>query len=123
MTQETVLVEAGQRAPAGLRRVRIAARLLDDAVGVPFTDRRVGLDSLLGLLPVGGDAVGALLSLYVILEGYRLGVGRRVLARMAGNVALDFVIGLLPVVGDVFDAFWKANQRNVALIEAHHAER
>jgi hypothetical protein len=103
-----------------LARVRVVARLLDDAVRVPFTRRRVGLDSLLGLLPVGGDAVGALLSLYVVVEAYRLGASRRVLARMLGNLALDFVVGVVPVVGDVFDAVWKANQRNVALLEDHY---
>lgn len=106
--------------PAGLGRVRIAARLLDEAVRVPYTDRRVGLDALLGLLPIGGDAVGALLSLYLVVEGYRLRVRRGVLARMVGNVLLDFVLGLTPVVGDAVDAAWNANRRNLALVEEHH---
>ncbi len=108
-----------QESDAGLDRVRLVAWLLDDAVRVPFTRRRVGLDALLGLLPLGGDAVGSVLSLYVVLEGYRQGVSRRVLARMLGNVALDLVVGSLPVVGDAFDAVWKANARNRDLLEAH----
>ena len=107
------------REPAGLRRVRIAAELLDDAVRVPFTDRRVGLDGLLGLLPLGGDALGAVLSLYVVVEGYRLGVPWRVLARMLGNVAVDTLLGTLPLAGDAFDVLWRANRRNVDLIETH----
>jgi len=112
--------EGGPRASTpGVERVRLVSWLLDDAVRVPFTDRRVGLDALLGLLPLGGDAVGGVLSLYVVLEGYRQGVSRRVLARMVGNVVLDLLVGSVPVVGDVFDAAWKANARNRDLLEAH----
>ncbi len=118
--EETESATVDGRAPAGLRRVRVVTRLLDSAVRVPFTRRRIGFDAVLGLLPVGGDAVGAVLSLYVVLEGYRMGVGWRVLGRMFGNVALDFTVGTLPVVGDVFDAVWKANERNLALLEQHH---
>lgn len=111
---------SGDRAgDASLDRVRVVAWLLDDAVRVPFTRRRVGLDALLGVLPLGGDAVGGVLSLYVVVEGYRQGVGRRVLARMLGNVVLDVVVGSLPVIGDVFDAVWKTNARNRALVETH----
>lgn len=112
-----------EREPPALGRARLVAQLLDSAVRVPFTRRRVGLDVLFGLLPVGGDAVGALLSLYVVFEGYRLGVGRRVLARMLGNIAVDFVVGLLPVLGDAADTVWKANERNLALIEEHYSRR
>lgn len=103
----------------GVDRARLVAWLLDDAVRVPFTTRRVGLDALLGLLPLGGDAVGSVLSLYVVVEGYRQGVSRRVLARMLGNVALDLLAGSVPVVGDAFDAAWKANARNLDLLETH----
>lgn len=111
--------EGGQRAAPGVDRARLVAWLLDDAVGVPFTNRRVGLDALLGVLPLGGDAVGSVLSLYVVLEGYRQGVRRSVLARMLGNVALDLLVGSVPVVGDAFDATWKANARNLDLLERH----
>jgi len=108
-----------RRERAGLARVQVVTWLLDDAVRVPFTRRRVGLDALLGLLPLGGDAVGGVLSLYVVLEGYRQGVRRGVLARMLGNVALDIVVGSVPIVGDVFDTVWKANARNRDLLETH----
>jgi len=116
-------VERVESAPAALERVRIATRLLDGAVQVPYTRRRVGLDALLGLLPLAGDVLGAVLSLYVVVESYRLGVSRWVLARMFGNVAVDLVVGSLPILGDLFDAVWTANERNRRLVEAHCERR
>lgn len=116
---EVIPVDKTERERAALRRSRSVARLLDDAVRVPGTDRRVGLDPMLGLLPLGGDAIGALLSLYVVVEAYRIGVPKRLLARMLGNVLVDFLGGVVPLVGDVFDAAWKANTRNVDLLESY----
>lgn len=102
-----------------LARVRLLARALDSAVGVPGTTFRVGLDPLLGLVPGGGDLAGAALSGYIVLTGVRLGAPSAVVARMIGNVALDTVVGTVPLLGDIFDAGWKSNLRNVALIEQH----
>lgn len=114
---EVIPVDRTERERAALRRSRSVARLLDDAVRVPGTQRRVGLDPMLGLLPLGGDAIGALLSLYVVVEAYRIGAPMGVLVRMLGNVLADFLIGIVPLVGDLFDAAWKANTRNVKLLE------
>lgn len=114
---EVIPVDRTERERAALRRSRSVARLLDEAVRVPGTDRRVGLDPMLGLLPLGGDAIGALLSLYVVVEAYRIGAPKGVLVRMLANLVADFLIGIVPVVGDIFDAVWKANTRNVALLE------
>jgi len=100
---------------AAVRRMRLAARLLDDAVRVPGTNVRFGLDPLLGLLPVSGDVVGAALSLYVVFESARLGVSRGTLLRMLANVAVDFLGGSVPVLGDAFDVVWRANRRNLDL--------
>lgn len=100
---------------AAVRRMRVAARLLDDAVRVPGTNVRVGLDPLLGLLPVSGDVVGAALSLYVVFESARLGVSRGTLMRMLANVAVDLLAGSVPVLGDAFDVVWRANRRNLDL--------
>jgi hypothetical protein len=105
--------------PPALRRCRLVARALDDAVRVPGTSFRVGIDPLLGLLPIAGDTVTALASLYVVVEAARLGAPGAVLVRMLLNLALDLVAGSVPVVGDLFDAVWKANSRNVALLERH----
>jgi hypothetical protein len=116
---EVVPVEKSARERAALRRCRSVARLLDDSVRIPGTKRRVGLDSLLGLLPVGGDAIGAVLSLYLVVEARRMGAPPGLIARMLVNVLVDFLGGVVPVVGDVFDAVWKANQRNLALLEEY----
>lgn len=104
---------------AALQRVRTVTRLLDEAVRIPGTDFRFGLDPVLSILPVAGDAVAALISLYVVVEAYRLGVPRRTLVGMLGLVAVDAVAGSVPVVGSVFDAVWKANAWNRRLIERH----
>ena len=93
------------------------ARLLDARFGVPGTSVRFGLDTVLGLLPVAGDTVSLAMGAVVVREGVRLGVRRGVLARMVGNLALDWVVGLVPVVDVVFDTVYKANMKNLALLE------
>jgi hypothetical protein len=102
--------------PAGLRRARRLAHLLDDAVRLPG-GFRVGLDPALSVLPVGGDIVAAVLSSYVIVEAWRAGVPRRTLARMVLYVAADATLGSIPVFGTVLDAILRVNQRNVGLFE------
>ncbi|MCO8246342.1 MULTISPECIES: DUF4112 domain-containing protein [unclassified Haladaptatus] len=102
-----------------IERVRTVSDLLDEAFRVPGTNFRVGIDPILGLLPVGGDAASAIISLYIALEGYRLEVPRHVLARMLVNVAIDTFGGAVPVLGSVFDATWKANRKNRELLEKH----
>lgn len=100
---------------AAVGRMRFVARVLDDSVRIPGTGVRIGLDPLLGLLPVAGDAVSGVLSLYIVAESARLGVSYRALARMLAHIGIDVAGGSIPVVGDLFDAAWKANTRNVSL--------
>ena len=100
---------------AAVRRMRFVANLLDDSIRVPGTDFRVGIDPILGILPGAGDAMAAAMSVYIVLESARLGVPFLTLLRMMANVTLDFAIGSVPVIGTLFDAVWKANQRNVEL--------
>lgn len=83
---------------------------------------RYGLDPLLGLIPGAGDAVGAVLAGWILVEAVRLGASRATLLRIAGNVALDAVLGAIPILGDIFDFAWKANLRNITLLERHLAE-
>lgn len=97
------------------------AEVLDSGIRVPRTSWRFGLDPILGLIPGFGDVAGAVLAGWVFVEAVRLGASRATLLRIAGNVALDATAGALPVVGDVFDFAWKANLRNVALLERHLA--
>jgi len=100
---------------AAVRRMRFVANLLDDSIRVPGTEFRIGIDPILGIVPAAGDAVSAALSVYIVLESARLGVPFLTLLRMMANVTLDFAIGSVPVIGTLFDAVWKANQRNVEL--------
>jgi hypothetical protein len=107
---------------AGVRqtreRLKQLAWLLDSSIPIPGTRFTVGLDALIGLFPFIGDLVGVLLSSYILGEAARLGAPKSVLLRMSGNVALEGVVGIVPFAGDIFDAAYKANQRNVRLLEA-----
>jgi len=99
-------------------RLERLAWLLDSAIPIPGTRLSIGLEALIGLVPFLGDLVGVLLSSYILGEAARLGASRSVLARMTFNIALEGLVGLIPLAGDVFDAAWKANQRNVRLLGA-----
>lgn len=81
---------------------------------------RIGLDPLCGLLPGIGDSLGAMVSCYLVYQAARLGLPKRVLARMLGNVVLEAAAGTLPILGDLFDAVWKANMRNLRLVQIHY---
>jgi hypothetical protein len=107
---------------ARLRRLRRFAHWLDDGVKLPGVPLRVGLDAILGVVPGLGDAAGAVLSAWIVVEAVRLGAAKGTLARMVLNVAIDALGGALPLVGDLFDAVWKENLRNVALLERHLAQ-
>jgi len=100
-------------------RLRSLSYLLDNAIPIPGTGIRIGLDPLLGLLPTAGDGLGMVLSAYILIEAARLGASPALLARMAFNIALETVAGTVPALGDLFDAAWKANAKNLALLERH----
>ncbi|CAA2138497.1 MULTISPECIES: DUF4112 domain-containing protein [Methylobacterium] len=104
---------------AALLRLEQFAHLMDSAFVIPGINRRVGLDAVVGLVPIIGDAAGMLLASYIVYEARRLGAPRWLLARMAMNVAFDGVIGAVPLAGDIFDAAFKANRRNVRLLRRH----
>ncbi|OGA74433.1 MAG: hypothetical protein A3G81_14435 [Betaproteobacteria bacterium RIFCSPLOWO2_12_FULL_65_14] len=97
-------------------RLSRLAWLLDSSIPIPGTGFSIGLEALIGLFPVVGDLAGVLLSSYILKEAAALGVSRSILARMAFNVALEGLVGMTPFAGDVFDAAYKANQRNVRLL-------
>ena len=100
-----------------MARARAVARSLDSAVGIPGTGIRVGLDPILGLIPGLGDVVGGALAGYIVLLAARYGAPRSVLLRMASNLAIDSLLGSVPLLGDLFDVGWKANVRNLTLLE------
>jgi hypothetical protein len=102
-----------------IQRLRKLSHLMDNAIAIPGTKFRFGLDPILGLLPGAGDFVGTALSAYIVLEAVRLGLPRETLGKMVGNILLESVVGTVPVVGDWFDFAWKANIKNLELIETH----
>ena len=109
--------------PGAVRRARRISRVLDDLVRIPGTERRIGLDPFFGLLPGLGDWLPLLVSFDLLVSAARLGAGFAVLARMLGNIVLDALIGTVPLAGDLFDLGWKANRRNLALLEDVVADR
>ena len=106
-------------AQASLQRLDNLARLLDSAVRIPGTDIRIGVDALIGIVPVAGDLVSKAISAYLILEARKLGVSRWTIARMAANTTLDAVVGAVPIVGDAFDIMYRANEKIIALLKRH----
>jgi hypothetical protein len=107
----------GVETHATRQRLKQLAWLLDSSIPVPGTRFTIGVDALVGLFPFIGDLVGVLLSSFILGEAARLGAPKSVLMRMAVNVGLEGLVGIVPVAGDVFDAAFKANQRNVRLLE------
>ncbi|HXE57555.1 MAG TPA: DUF4112 domain-containing protein [Gemmatimonadales bacterium] len=105
--------------PELARRLRALGELLDNSIPVPGTRYRIGLDALIGLVPGIGDLVGTALSGYIILQATRFGLPAGMLARMLLNVGVEAVIGAVPLLGDLFDAGWKANVRNLTLLQRH----
>jgi len=99
-----------------LSRLRHLAELLDSAIPLPG-GYRIGLDGLIGLIPGVGDAVGACAGAYIVVRAAQLGASTATLVRMIWNVILETLVGAVPVLGDLFDFVWKANNRNVALLE------
>jgi len=105
-----------------LGRLKNIASTLDSAVVLPG-GYRIGLDGFIGLVPVVGDIVAAFISSFIVLRGAQLGVGTPHLLRMMLNILVEAVVGLVPVFGDLFDFVWKANEKNMALIERHLPEQ
>lgn len=101
---------------AAVDRMRLVARLLDDAFRIPGTDYRIGLDPIASVAPVAGDVATGVVSLYIVAESARLGVSYKTLVKMLINVSIDVGGGSIPFVGPIFDAAWKSNVRNVELL-------
>lgn len=111
-------MEAGRE----LESLRALTRWMDEALRVPGTRFRVGLDGLLGLIPGVGDVAGGLLSTWFLVAAARVGAPPSVLVRMGLNIGVDAITGAVPLLGDLFDFGWKANRRNLALLERHLAD-
>lgn len=118
-----VLLPGEESREQALRRLEALATLLDSAFVIPGTSFRMGIDGLIGLVPVLGDLVTTAISSYLIYEARRLGASKFTLLRMSGNVVVDGIIGAIPIVGDVFDLAFRANRRNVRILRAHLERR
>lgn len=106
--------------PQAIRqRVEILEALLENAFTIPGLKRRIGLDAIVGLIPVLGDVLTAAMGAYVVWEARNLGMSRWHLARMAGNVGIDTVLGAVPLLGDLFDIAFRSNTRNLRILRKH----
>ena len=105
------------KAPKALLKAQKLANLLDTAVKLPFIPIRIGLDSIVGLIPGAGDALMLFVSLRIVWLGKSLGMPKALIAQMVKNSAIDFGLGFIPFVGDIVDIFYKANQKNVRIME------
>lgn len=102
-----------------LTQLRQLAHFLDTAVRIPGTNIRLGFDALVGLIPGVGDMTMGMAGLFIVTSAARMGIPAPVLARMVLNIAIDSAVGVIPLLGDIFDVGWKANTRNVALVEKY----
>ncbi|MEV4936123.1 MULTISPECIES: DUF4112 domain-containing protein [unclassified Sphingobium] len=108
------------RDPASVRRrIEMMEAVLEGLFVLPGTNRRVGLDSLVGLIPVVGDLATAAMGAWIVWEARNLGMSKWQLTRMAANVGFDTVIGAIPFAGDIFDFFYKSNSKNLRIIRRH----
>jgi hypothetical protein len=104
---------------ATLNRIRKLSRLMDTAIGIPGTKFRIGLDPILGLVPGAGDLISTAFSAYIIYLATRFSIPGEDLRKMLFNIGLEAVVGTVPLVGDFFDAYYKSNIRNLAILEKH----
>lgn len=108
------------RDPASVRRrIEMMEALLEGLFVIPGTRHRVGLDSLVGLVPVVGDLATAAMGAWMVWEARNLGMSKWQMARMAGNVGIDTLIGAIPFAGDLFDFLYKSNTKNLRIIRRH----
>ncbi len=109
----------GRDAGSVRQRVMAAEKLLERAFVIPGIGRPVGLDAVVGLVPVAGDAIGALMGLYLVWEARNLGMSKWQMARMLGNIGIDAALGVVPLIGDLFDFVYRSNSRNRRIILRH----
>jgi hypothetical protein len=109
----------GRDAASVRQRVTAAEKLLERAFVIPGIGQPVGLDAVVGLVPVAGDAIGALMGLYLVWEARNLGMSKWQVARMLGNIGIDAALGVVPLIGDLFDFVYRSNSRNLKIILRH----
>ncbi|APE27684.1 DUF4112 domain-containing protein [Aurantiacibacter gangjinensis] len=101
------------------RRIEMMEKVLERSFVIPGINRPVGLDGIIGLVPVVGDVISMAMGAYIVWEARNLGLPKWKLLRMAGNVAFDSAVGAVPVAGDLFDFMFRSNTRNLRIIKKH----
>jgi hypothetical protein len=119
---QQILQQRGAGTQRGLREVEYLAKLMDAQFRIPGTNMRFGLDGIIGLIPGAGDLSTFAVSGFMLWIMARNGASNYVLARMALNVLIDTAVGSIPLVGDLFDFAFKANMRNLRLMQEHYNE-
>lgn len=109
----------GTDAASVRRRIEAMEMLLERMFVIPGINRPIGLDSIVGLVPVVGDLASAAMGAWIVWEARNLGMSKLQIARMAGNVGIDTLLGAVPLVGDVFDFVFRSNSRNLRIIRRH----
>jgi hypothetical protein len=100
-------------------RIDLVERLLERALVIPGLNRGIGLDAVVGFVPVAGDVIAGAMGLYLVWEARNLGLPKRTVARMLFNVGIDTTLGAVPMLGDVFDLLFRSNTRNLRLLKRH----
>ena len=120
MDQMAKSLPSMSREPQAVRqRVEALEQLLERSFHIPGTKVPIGLDSIVGLVPVLGDIVTAAMGAYMVWEARNLGMSKFQLIRMAANVGVDTALGAIPLAGDVFDFIWRSNSKNLRIIKKH----
>lgn len=109
----------GRDAQSVRQRIEMMEQVLENVFTIPGTRFRVGLDSMIGLIPVVGDLVAAAMGAWIVWEARNLGMSRWQLIRMSANIGVDTAIGAIPFVGDAFDLAYRSNSKNLRIIRKH----
>jgi len=121
-TRSSSRAAAAARRQAARQRLIVLTRLMDGLFEIPGVRRKVGLDAMIGVVPVVGDLVSAGIGLYLVFEARELGASRWLQARMVGNLLFDLLLGAVPVLGDFFDVLFRAHARNLKLLQKELGE-
>lgn len=116
MSEEKISGHKASDIETKVKAIENLARLMDSQFKLPGIPLRLGLDTIIGLIPGIGDSAGLAIAGYIVYQSRRLGVSRTIVFQMVFNIFVDWMIGLIPIIGDIFDWGWKGNNKNAALL-------